>query len=620
MTVEIEIDEVSENNPLMKKRIRCWFPYSSEAVLKAHQISGCKFDGATKQPFPNSWTFPLDVDTCHLLRKQYGSDLKIGPKLAKWYKVEYREVSLLTKLAEAEDAELKVLPVVLPDLYEFIAARPYQKADIAFMAYNQNPANFSQPGLGKTVETIASVFESKMDDGPQLVVAPVSSLSVVWQYELERWQPYPVLVARQDPGQRLELMMEAQEMYEEGDAFWLLINPAMVRYRRVTVGDSRLLVPTYPELFDIQWKHKIIDEFHKAGLGNTETLTHQAMVDLKADKAIGISGTPMGGKAIKMYGVLHYLNPKEFSSKWQFANRWLSVTDSVGRDGQVYGKKIEDVREDRYEEFTKMLARHAVRRTKEEVVPELPPKMQIRIWAELEGEQLRQYKEFERRAAVVISEDEVSATSILAEFVRLKQFADASQVVTFKKIKRRATGEVEEVLNLKPVMGDSCKLSHVERILNELGIDPTEMAGEEQVVICSQFSSVVDMVHGWLLSHDYPAAKFTGATSADDRTLLVRQFQDPEHPLRILVMTTTAGGVSITLDNANTMIVLDETWVPDDQEQVADRLHRASRIHQVTIYTISTKDSIEEYIRDTNIDKQNINDMALAIRKRLTGK
>jgi len=620
--VTAELDSISQENEFMKKKIRVFFPYNPDYNVRIKRIAGAKFTGPSKPQGP-SWTVPLDVDACHMLRKEFGEDLRIERGLSQWYVKETKETRVLTTLAAATSAELTTLPIVLPELFDFVKTRPYQLADIAFMAQNPSPSNFNQPGLGKTVEVIGAVFEAKMDEGPQLVMAPVSSLDVVWQYELERWQPYPVLVATQDPRQRIQLLEEAEAMYEEGQAFWLVVNPAMVRYKilRPTKRNGLehpIAVPNYPELFAIQWKHKIVDEFHKCGLGNTATQTHQAMVDLKAEKAIAISGTPIGGKAIKLYGVLHFENPTEFSSKWRFADQWLTVTDRMGRDGTQYGKAIENIRPEREEAFAQMLARYAIRRTKAEVAPELPPKQFVNVWANLTDlpEQFRQYKEFEKLAAVKIADEEISATSILAEYTRLKQFADAVQDVTRRTINHIGQ-DPEDVMVLKPVLGQSVKLPHVERLLNELGIDPEEPAGDEQVVICSQFSSVVDMVTNYLLQKKYPAARFTGATKPEQRAELVRAFQNPNDPLRVLVMTTTAGGVSITLDNANTMIVIDETWVPDDQEQVADRLHRASRIHQVTVYTIRTRGTIEEYVMETNVDKQHINDLVLDVRRRL---
>jgi SNF2 family DNA or RNA helicase len=81
------------------------------------------------------------------------------------------------------------------------------------------------------------------------------------------------------------------------------------------------------------------------------------------------------------------------------------------------------------------------------------------------------------------------------------------------------------------------------------------------------------------------------------------------------LMNVGAGGSSINLDRASTVIFLDETWNPDDQEQAEDRVHRGSRIHQVQIYYIRTKDTIEEEIQQRVLDKSRINRDIMDLRR-----
>jgi SNF2 family DNA or RNA helicase len=102
-------------------------------------------------------------------------------------------------------------------------------------------------------------------------------------------------------------------------------------------------------------------------------------------------------------------------------------------------------------------------------------------------------------------------------------------------------------------------------------------------------------------------------TKKGERTRLVRGFQNGDY--RVLVVSTMAGGVSITLDRADTVHVLDETWVPDDQDQLIDRIHRASRIHQVTAYFYRTRNTLEEYINEVNQEKAFTNENVLDIRR-----
>jgi SNF2 family DNA or RNA helicase len=87
----------------------------------------------------------------------------------------------------------------------------------------------------------------------------------------------------------------------------------------------------------------------------------------------------------------------------------------------------------------------------------------------------------------------------------------------------------------------------------------------------------------------------------------------PDSP-RVVCMTTTLG-VGITLDLVENVHILDETWVPDDQEQLADRAVNTSRMHQVGVYVYRAKGTVEQYIQETNIDKRKINKDILDIRR-----
>lgn len=94
---------------------------------------------------------------------------------------------------------------------------------------------------------------------------------------------------------------------------------------------------------------------------------------------------------------------------------------------------------------------------------------------------------------------------------------------------------------------------------------------------------------------------------------MVNRFQKGQ--FRVMCLNTKAAGVSINLDRASTAIFLDETWNPDDQEQAEDRIHRGSRIHQVTIYYIRTKKTIQELIRRKTERKDHSNKVILKLRR-----
>lgn len=575
------------------QRIILTFKYDPYLIQLVKTVPGARFNRPNK-----CWYLPLEFESARRMKEALGEYLEVSPRLGRWGWQQVKRQRRLTSLAVASDADLIGLGTASPKLLKTL--RGYQRAAIKFVSTCDNPLVADQPGLGKTLEVIGGILETGIQ-GPQLVIAPLTSLESVWQWELERWQPYPVIVVKGDRGTKLGILDAAVELAGERHTFWVVINHAMARYEKIVDDDgSHVEVPGFPALFDIEWQHIIVDECHKGVLNNPKTLTAKGLYHLDGARRIAMSGTPIGGKPINLWGILHWLDPKQFSSKWRWAEQWLEIEDTF------WGKKIHGIRKDREEDFYKQLNPIMLRRTKAEVLPELPPKQYMELWVDMDPKQDKQYKEFASLAEIKIDEYKLSATSILAEYTRLKQFATAEQ-----KILRFDKGKMGEPIPVLVPTANSCKLLVLAQILDELGIMDADT--DEQCVVFSQFSKLIDMVTEWLQKKAVPAAKLTGETNQTTRKLLQEKFQNAEYS--VLCMTTTAGGTAITLDRASTCIFLDETWNPDDQEQAEDRIHRASRIHQVMVYKIKTKDTLEEYIEKVLRGKSDINRAILDLRR-----
>lgn len=632
MTVEVKLDSTF---------IKVTFPYSRSYTQWMKTIPGARFNNRNEDD-PH-WRVPLDLESCHELRDRFGPALTLHPSIKDWARSKTGVFQELQQLSSSDSAELINLPHLLPELFEAIHLGPkgrdmtlserkkalkmpssYQAADVKFMAISSSPGNCNQPGLGKTVETIGAVYEGLTHEGAKLVVAPLTSLETVWKDQLEMWQDQRVIVAPPDKQGRIDCIALAQSLAKDDRDFWLVVNPGMVQYRndfercsfhsdgrrkRPKVDDMKkcdscinVLSSTFPELMDINWRVVVLDEFHKMGLNNTATLTHKAVMDLKSDKRIALSGTPMGGKPFKIFGPLQFLHPEEFTSKWRFADRWMVVADN-----KWGGKDVGEVSKDKEDEFNDMLSRYIVRRTKTECTPWLPEKQWVDINVPLRGGQKEQYEIFAKEAEIRINDEYMTATSILAEYTRLKQFASAAQVITGRDGEGRPILTPTTESNKLPVLLD---------LLEERGIcgDSVDNDGEEQVVVFSQFSALIDMIHEELLRLGFSAGKITGAVKSGNRKGIIDEFQSGEG-IRVLCMTTTAGGVSITLDRASTVVFMDETWNPDDQEQAEDRCHRVSRVHNVTVYTLRSTNSIEEYIHKAVKNKRRVNEEILDLHR-----
>lgn len=590
-----------------KDNIKVEFAFDWEIVQKIKTISGARFVPAERGG-PH-WTFPKEFDTAKRLRRLLGKTIRFSEEMTAWGKAELELEGTLIELAMAEDAELEMVPDLLPEMNALL--KPYQRAGIKFATVCPHPLIADQPGLGKTWEAVGTIFESGLDIGKHLVIAPKTSLENTWLEELGKLQPYAVFVA-EGSGTSKRRMIEEFMAYDE--PAWLVTNPATVQFVRQGRGprsNDDKVYSRFPELYEIAWDSIILDECHKAGLRDHRTLTARGLLGLSlapGGKRIALSGTPMGGKPINLWPILHFLDPEEFTSKWRWAAQWMEIQTNA------FGKQVGDIKPELQEEFDRYITRYMLRRTKGEVFKDLPPKQYVPVWVDMGPKQAKQYKEFAMAAEVKIEEDNLTATGILAEYLRLKQLAMSHSKIEW-------IDRVEMKYKVIPDgFKDSPKLEALEQLLEERGIFDDEQDTDEQVVIFSQFSTIVDWVYNWLtLEKRIKCLKITGDVKQKDRNAAKKEFQREEvvgdKAAKVIVMTTTAGGVSITLDMADTVIFLDETWVPDDQEQGEDRIHRVSRIHQVTCYYIRTRDTIEEYIQRKTEGKQNVNIKILDLRR-----
>ena len=620
----------AELNPSGDK-IEVHFRYDADLVRSVKEVPGARFVG--KDEGGPMWLVPLNLDVARRLHEEFGDRLVLGRALKTWGKEAVKREANLHALASIDSVDPKDLELngKIPTLAKWF--RGYQRADVKFLAAT-SCLNLNEQGLGKTSEIIGAVFEAGIEQGPHLVVAPKTSLETVWRMEIERWtaeqpKPHEVITysGEMTKADRTKAIEEFWSCVDDEWPVWFVCTPNTVRDGNEPFMD--------PKEFPDGWATFTIDEYHKTGLPNasgkkgTGSKFSDAVREVKAQRRYAMTGTPMGGKPIKLWGALHFLYPEQFTSKWQWAKTWLTVNSNG------YGQEVGNILPGREDEFYKALAPYVVRRLKSEVLPQLPPKQFVDVWCDRSSKQAKQYQEFAAKAEVAIEEKQLNALGILAEYTRLKVFADAY----CDKIEERfvkcetcdgsglsiggAEGECYRCSGTgrRPVMHpvpstDSGKLPYLLERLEEAGIDAKDPSGDACAIIASQFKEVADMVHFWLNQKGIAAEKITGDTTGLERARIQTIFQEGgEDAPRVVVMTTTAGGVAITLDRADTVHILDETWVPDDQEQFADRAHRASRMHQVTVYTYRSNDTIEKYIHETVQDKAAINRSILDLRR-----
>lgn len=561
------------------RRIEVTFQYSEALVRAAREIPGGRFVPASKGG--PAWAYPLNMKTARMLRESFGFGLRFSAELLAWGRHEKHRTGQLRAMSSADDADLYVLPTCHRELFEFISSGPgdsgtYQRADVAMMA-RQSLINANEMGLGKTTEVIAATIEANLLAGRHLVIAPVTSLYPVWVEEISRWYPSEILCG-ETPKERRAAIEKAGGLSKSGVPFWLVINPEMIRIDSNGKAEN-------PALFDIEFDTVTIDEFHRMGLSNPNTAGSRGAGKIQTAHKWALSGTPMGGQPIRLWGALHWLDPKQFSSKWQWAEQWLEITSNG------FGLNIGQIRPGREDEFYLYHAPWILRRTKADCLKNLPPKQYVDIWCKMSRLQAKQYEKFERDAEIKIDEERLTGTSILAEYQYLKQFASAKQKL------------VDGVL--WPTE-DSGKITAL--------VDQLQRRDGESALVVTQSSKMAALVTRILHEKGLDVALIAGSVKQKERTEIVRGFQNDGSP-KVIVLVTAAGGVSLTLNRADSVHILDETWNPDDQLQAEDRAHRGNRTETVTIYYYRTRGTIEEKIESLTKTKRITSSNILDIRR-----
>ena len=545
-----------------------------------------------------------------------------------------REAEKLTQ-GDADAAISPLLKKYAPRTAQ--ALRPYQRAGVKFLATNEGSLLADQPGLGKTVTTISSIISAGVT-GDILVLAPTVAANISWPEELRKWAPKDETIVVAGNRKKREEALAKLTKKSYAPRRWVFCNTEMVRtnYVEKHIDDEGRVHPAkythhYPELFYLtkeqktprEWSAIIVDEAHNALITSKaqpykQTLTRRGFSKLSTKpggKRIAISGTPFRGKPQNLWGTLNWLFPDKYKSYWKWAERWFDI-----KKGYFGGVEDMSLQETSKQAFYKSIQPIMIRRTKQEVAPDLPPKMYagslppgvdydhpsqreglVGHWLEMEPKQQRAYAEMEEYATAALDNGTLVANGVLAELTRLKQFA-----TSYGKLDTKIDPEGFEVPTFSPSM-PSNKLSWLLEFIDELGIDGKYHKDTRKVVIASQFTSIIDAFAAEMEKKvkGLNILKITGAVNMKDRQDAVDKFQhDDNYP--VLMLNTKAGGVALTLDRADDIVILDETFIPDDQTQVEDRIHRVSRMHNVTVHYVRSIGTVEEKIAKKTIDRDNL--------------
>jgi SNF2-related domain/Helicase conserved C-terminal domain len=489
----------------------------------------------------------------------------------------YEVQSLLEQVAKIDSSEaykrfLKSLDdfsqIEEPSLPEGFLGdlRDYQKHGYAWLwflhKYGLNGILADEMGLGKTAQTLVMLLEahSFSDARTSLIVCPPSVLSA-WDDDMNKFTSVVNFRTSRYVGSNRRRILATLNQYD-----------AVLTTYAIVARDI-------DALSQVAWEYVILDEAQK--IKNNDTATAKACKRLVANHKLALTGTPIENRLSELWSIYDFLMPSYLGGYTNFRDKFeVPIMKHADR------KATEDLK--------RRINPFKLRRLKSQVAKELPEKIMMERYCELTPEQVQLYKQYasaEREKIKNLPDAKVRIdTSILTAILRLKQICCHPALVTKDKT---------------DIYGRSGKLDAFLEIIDEL------VENGEKALIFSQFTEMLGILRkapdDKKLSYFY----LDGATPEKSRAQMKNDFQRGAVPF--FLISLRAGGLGMTLTEANCVVHYDRWWNPAVEDQATDRVHRIGQEKPVKVFRIHTTGTIEERIGQLLIKKKDLFDTVIEV-------
>ena len=409
-------------------------------------------------------------------------------------------------------------------------------------------------GLGKTLQALAMIL-SRAPQGPSLVIAP-TSVGMNWLTEAEKFAPTlnPIQFGSGD----------RQKLLDNLQPFDLLVcSYGLLQQEEVA-----------EMLAKVQWETIVLDEAQ--AIKNMGTKRSQAAMSLQGGFKIITTGTPIENHLGELWNLFRFINPGLLGSLEKFNERFATPIE-----------RYQD--KDARHQLKKLIQPFILRRTKSQVLSELPSRTEILLHVELSAEEMAFYEALRRDAINRLADSSAEAGAkhlqVLAEIMKL----------------RRACCNPKLVMPNAPV--SSSKLELFGEVLEEL------LSNNHKALVFSQFVDHLHILRDYLNSQKIAYQYLDGSTPAKERKKRVDAFQAGEGD--VFLISLKAGGTGLNLTAADYVLHMDPWWNPAVEDQASDRAHRIGQQRPVTIYRLVAKGTIEDKIVDLHAHKRDLADSLL---------
>ncbi len=492
------------------------------------------------------------------------------------YKIDKRDLARIAELHEHVDEEDKLLTQSEADLYKTLAGlvpvsdetlpinlaatfRPYQIKGYSWLMRlvrsGLGALLADDMGLGKTLQAIA-VLE-KLREGsllkPAIIVAPVTVLSN-WESEIRRFAP-KLTVCKHHGQTRAKTKNLLMALLQHNDV--LLTSYQTLR------ADEELFGAT-------EYGMVLIDEAQ--AVKNPQSGMSKAVCSLRSRARIALTGTPVENRPLDLWSHFSFLNPGLLGSRTNFTSECEKPI--ANGDSEILAL------------LKKRVVPFIMRRTKEEVLDDLPPKEIITRFIDMEAPQKALYEAMRRQCAdsvqAAVAQHGIKKSSIyvLEALLRLRQAAIHPSLISEEHGK-----------------AGGAKIDYAADTIAEL------VAENHKVLVFSQFTSALALLRTRLDNEKISYEYLDGQTK--DRADRISRFQSTEGA-GVFLLSLKAGGVGINLTGADYVILLDPWWNPAAESQAIDRAHRIGQKRKVTVYRMVTRGTIEEKVTELQDKKRRL--------------
>ena len=381
-------------------------------------------------------------------------------------------------------------------------------------------------GLGKTIQTIAFLLSNK--DKKSIVITP-TALIYNWKNELEKFAPTLKVGLLHAAKSEREKILDNIDNYDVILTTYTTYKNDIDKYK------------------NINFDYCIIDEAQN--IKNPDAIITKAIKNVNAKVRFALTGTPIENNLMELWSIFDFIMPGYLYNKSKFKSIF------VNNDKNII-------------ELKNLIKPFILRRTKKEVITELPDKIEQKIIIDLEKEHKRAYKGYVNLITRKIKENNQDNITVFSYLTKLRQLCLSPELM------------------VKNYQGKNSKLDVLINIIND--------SSDEKILVFSQFTKVLEVIGKRLNEENISYSYLDGKTSAKDRVKLVEEFNTNNN--KAFLISLKAGGTGLNLTSANIVVHFDPWWNPAVEDQASDRAHRIGQKNVVNVIKLIAKGTAEERV------------------------